>query len=120
MGRNKIELDYRIIDTALFFQASSTQVAYLLEQQGIKINPVWLRQRIKEDKDMTFDEYRQVHKDRLKYRLQQKAISMGLDGDKTLLIFCLKNIVGWQDRVENTNIDTTPIQIEIVQSEKED
>ena len=59
-----------------------------------------LERRIKEKHKCTFTEYADKMMAPIKLKLVQKALSKALDGDNTLLIFCLKNLCGWADKVE--------------------
>lgn len=49
---------------------------------------------------MTFEEYHESRISRTATKLQQKALEMALNGDRTMLIFCLKNLAGWSDKQE--------------------
>jgi len=113
MGRKKIELDYKIIDSALHYNATLAQLSFLLECKGIKICAKTLGRRIEGDKGITFEEYREKFRGSLKLKLVQKAVQMALTGDRTMLIFCLKNIAGWSDRNEiEQNVKEIAIKID--------
>jgi len=45
-------------------------------------------------------DYKEKRKDSLKIQLKRKAVTMGLGGNVSMLIFCLKNIAGWSDNVK--------------------
>jgi hypothetical protein len=44
--------------------------------------------------------YREKRKDSLKIQLKNKAVTMALNGNVSMLIFCLKNLCGWSDNVQ--------------------
>lgn len=44
--------------------------------------------------------YREKRKDSLKIQLKNKAVTMALAGNVSMLIFCLKNLCGWSDNVQ--------------------
>ena len=46
---------------------------------------------------MTFVEFRSLYLSSTRIRLRQKAIQMALKGDRTMLIFSLKNLCDWKD-----------------------
>jgi hypothetical protein len=88
----KIELDWSKLDGMLQYNASLPQCAELLE-----VSEDTIERRIKAKHKCTFHEYKQKKMGRTSIRLQQKAITMGLDGSIPMLIFCLKNIAKWSD-----------------------
>ena len=56
---------------------------------------------------MTFGEYAKLKQGRTALKLQQKAVQEALGSDKrapntTLMIFALKNLANWSDKIENT------------------
>ena len=50
---------------------------------------------------MTFEEYKDSKMDRTRLKLQQKAIIMANNGNATMMIFCLKNLCKWSDKIED-------------------
>ena len=97
------------LDGLLAYKASLTVCEEIL---GVHQNTI--KNHIKAKYGITFTEYSDKKLSVTKIRLIQKAIKMAEAGNATMLIFCLKNICQWQDKIENVNIDTTPIQIEII------
>jgi len=116
MGRPKKELDYKVVDTALYYGATMKQVQFLLERNGIKLECKTIERRIKSDKGMLFTEYREKHREGLKLKLVQKAVEMAFSGNATLMIFCLKNLAGWHDGNKEIN-DGKAIKISIDESD---
>jgi hypothetical protein len=72
---------------------------------GVSVNTV--QRHVKEFKGMNFEEYHDLKLKRTGIKLQQKAIEMAVHGDRTMLIFCLKNICGWSDRTETQLAEET-------------
>ena len=97
------------LDGLLAYKASLTVCEEIL---GVHQNTI--KNHIKARYELTFTEYSDRKLSVTKLRLIQKAIKMAEQGNATMMIFCLKNICQWQDKIENVNIDTTPIQIEII------
>lgn len=60
-----------------------------------------IERRIKRDHDMTFEEYKDSQMSHTRRTLISKAIEMADGGNVTMLIFCLKNLAGWTDKVEH-------------------
>lgn len=105
MSRPETELDYKIVDTALFYGATLEQVQFLLRQKGQSITTKTIQRCIERDKGVGFKEYREQQFIGCKYSLKQKAIKKAMNGDNTMLIFCLKNLLGWADKVDQ-NLST--------------
>lgn len=60
-----------------------------------------LERAIKAKFDLTFGEYKQGKTNHTGYRLKQKMINKALEGDNTCLIFSLKNLTNWCDKIEH-------------------
>jgi hypothetical protein len=91
----KIDLDWKELDALLQFKVPLYFVA-----DYIGVSRDTIIRRIKEKYDMTYGEYHNLKMQRTATKLQQKAIEMALNGDRTMLIFCLKNMAGWTDKQE--------------------
>lgn len=109
----KIELNYDKLDALLQFKVPLRFVAEYLE---VSVDTV--QRRIKEDKGMTFEDYAALKLQRTAVKLQQKAIEMALGGNTTMMIFSLKNLANWADKLETT-IDQKTIQINIDKTDSE-
>ena len=64
--------------------------------------------RLREDHDMTFSEYHETKVSLISVKLQQKAINMALNGNVPMLIFSLKNLAKWKDKLEVEVEHTVP------------
>jgi|TARA_R100001086_G_scaffold105007_1_gene52753 hypothetical protein len=98
-GRKKIDFnevkhtDWAKLDAILQFTPSAEIAANILD---VSIDT--LERRIKEEKNCTFSQYAKQKMAPVKIRLIKKAIDKAMNGDNTMLIFCLKNLCGWSDR----------------------
>lgn len=103
----KIELNYDKLDALLQFKVSLRFCADYLE-----ISEDTIQRRIKEDFGVSFSEYHELKMERTAVKLQQKAIEQALKGNNTMLIFALKNLAKWSDKVES-EVKNSVIQINI-------
>jgi methylphosphotriester-DNA--protein-cysteine methyltransferase len=78
------KFDWIRFDSILQFKPTKKTCAHLLE-----VSEDTIERRIKTKYKMTFTEYREMRMGNIKIKLAQKAISKALDGDNTMLIFCL-------------------------------
>lgn len=99
-GRPKTEVPMDVVDAACRLNASSRQVIEILASQGHKVSHSTLVRSIKEAHGVSFDEFRDQKTDLTRLKLVQKAVSLAMGGNATLLIFCLKNLCKWVDRHE--------------------
>jgi hypothetical protein len=74
-----------------------------------------IRRRIKENFATTFEKYRNVYLNQTRIKLKQEAVMRALDGNNTMLIFCLKNLCGWTDKTESPKDEKTIPQNVLVQ-----
>lgn len=100
IGRPKTEVPMDVVDAACQLNATANQVLEILASQGHKISYNTLVREIKRLYGLSFEDYRDKKTDLTRLKLAQKAVKMGLDGNATMLIFCLKNLCGWTDRQE--------------------
>lgn len=99
-GAPRKELDYKVFDALMQYKA--TTLAFAADYMNL--SEMTITTRLKEDKGLSFEKYHELKMGRISNKLQEKAIQMALQGDRTLLIFCLKNYSKWQDKVD---IDVT-------------
>lgn len=104
---NAKELDWSKLDGLLQFKPTLKVCADFLD-----LSPKTIENKIREKYDCTFSEYRDRQMGTVKVKLQQKAIQMALEGHATMLIFSLKNLCGWSDKVEEVNIDGGKLSVE--------
>jgi len=93
---NKKPFDWEILDKVLQFKPSLSDTSEIM-----KCSEDLVQMRIKEKSGLTFSAYRDKKMANVRLTLVQKAINMAKGGNKTMLIFCLKNYAGWADKVEN-------------------
>jgi hypothetical protein len=60
-----------------------------------------IQRRCKEEKGMSFSDYHALKLQRTAVKLQQKAIEMALAGNTTMMIFSLKNLAMWADKIDH-------------------
>lgn len=62
------------------------------------INERTLENRINEEYECSFSEFRDKYSSGTKQKLVEKAIQMAMDGNTAMMIFVLKNLLNWQDK----------------------
>lgn len=97
MAQPKVEVDWKILDALLQFKVT---LNYCSEYLGVSNDTI--QRRCKEEKGVSFSEYHELKLQRTAVKLQQKAIEMALAGNATMMIFSLKNLAGWSDKIDNT------------------
>jgi hypothetical protein len=103
----KKELEYKALNALLQFKVTKKFCADYLN-----ISEDTIERRLRDDHNMTFKEYHEFKMGRTAVGLQQKAIDMAMKGHPTMLIFALKNVAGWSDKIEQ-NVTSGSISIKI-------
>ena len=114
MGRKKIEFNWEKFDSYLQLRASKRACASLMNMSVDTIE-----RNVKKKYKCTFTEYAEAKLEPVRLKLVQKAISKALDGDNTMLIFSLKNLCGWADKMDQ-NIKGEGLTINYSRAKKED
>lgn len=94
---NTKEFNWDVFDALLQFKVSKKFCA-----EYMSVSEDLIERRLREVKDMTFTQYHQLKMQKTGMKLQQKILEKALDGNMTALIFALKNMAGWSDKVEQT------------------
>lgn len=105
-GRPKKEFDWGLLNKVLQYKTSLSDTAEIMKcsEDLIQIN-------IKKESGITFSAYRDKKQAPVRLTLTQKAIQMAKAGDRTMLIFCLKNYCGWSDNPGNEEENNRAINI---------
>ena len=96
MAQPKVEVDWKILDTLLQFKVT---LKFCANEIGVSERTI--QRRIEEEKGMTFEQYHDIKLTRTGVKLQQKAIEMALAGNTTMMIFSLKNLAKWSDKIDH-------------------
>jgi hypothetical protein len=110
-GRPRVSVDYDLVRKVMQFGLRQEDVAAIA---GVSV-PV-LSSALVERYGKSFRELKKERLAPVKLTLTQKAIQMAKSGDRTMLIFCLKNLAGWQDKPEPEmdfdDEDIYPLEVE--------
>jgi hypothetical protein len=93
---SKKEFDWGKFDAILQFYPTKETCAEIME-----VSEDTVERRIKEKFNSNFSDYRDRKMGRTRVALAKKAVKMALDGNATMLIFCLKNLCGWADKMDH-------------------
>lgn len=96
MGRTKLEINWAVLDALVQRGATKVSAAAILE-----VSHDTIERRIEEKYGCNFEEYKAQKFEKTKAKLVERAIDKALNGDNTMLIFCLKNLCGWADKIES-------------------
>ena len=105
---SKAPFSWDKLDGLLAYKANCVICAEILE---CHVNSI--KNHIRKRYDMTFTEYAEKKLSRTRMKLIQQAIQQATSGNTTMLIFCLKNLCGWTDKVEQNAKLTKEIKIEL-------
>ena len=98
MGQKKniLDIDWDKLDGLLRFKATLTDCSELM---GISHDTI--ERHIRKKFDMNFTDYRDKKMSHTRLSLIQKAQEQAKTGNTAMLIFCLKNLCGWSDKMEH-------------------
>lgn len=104
VGRPELPFDWSKLDAILQYKASLEDAAEIM---GVEKST--LAKKIEKKHGCNFSEYRDKKMAGVRLSLVQKAIQMAKGGDRTMLIFCLKNLCKWTDAYTQ-EVQTTQVQ----------
>ena len=103
---NTKQFDWNVFDALMQFRVNKAFVADYLG-----VSKTTIDNKLKQEHDCSFTEYNKNKMQRTGFKLQQKAIEMALGGNTVMMIFALKNIANWSDKVENTVVELPEIKL---------
>lgn len=107
MGRPAIEIDIGQIAALMRFNPTLKDAAAFF-----KCSESTIARRIREEcGGLTFDQFREQNMVQTRMTLIQKALNKAYAGDNVMLIFCLKNLCGWSDKVEQKLVEDKPFTL---------
>lgn len=106
MGRPKLEVDLTKLKALASYGATKKMCADVL---GVSEDT--LENRLKEHNLGTYKEFADAALGSTRIRLMTKAITMADQGNVTMLIFCLKNLCQWTDKVQVNTQDDKPFEL---------
>lgn len=100
MGRPPIEIKLEQLESLMRMNPTLEDTANFF-----MCSPGTIEQRIRDEYDLTFREFREQRVVHTRLDLKRNAVKMAMSGNATMAIFCLKNMCDWSDnhKVEQTN-----------------
>lgn len=95
-GRPYAKIDWEKLNMALTLGATMDIVCGFMD-----LSHDTIERHIRREHGCTFSEYRDRKMSTIRLKLIQKAQGLAFGGNVTMLIFCLKNLCGWSDKVEH-------------------
>jgi hypothetical protein len=111
MGSKKADIDWNVVGDYLNAQCSGVEIASML---GIHENTLY--GRCKEDLGLEFVAFSQQKKSEGKQSLKKKQYDVAMSGDKTMLVWLGKQILGQTERQEIKHEGIAPPQFVIHQA----
>lgn len=105
-GQPKIEINMEQLAALMRFKPSREDAAAFF-----KVSADTVERRIKENTGLTFLEFREQNMVHTRINLVRKALERATDKTKSsdiMLIFCLKNLCGWNDHPTQSSIIEIP------------
>ena len=115
MGRPKIPVDYETIDKLCAINCTAEEIEAYLNIKDKTISIPTIKRRIKEDFNMTFEQYiAQKANGTAKVSLRRAHYRLVSEGNVAMIIFLSKNLLGMSDKVQTeiTGKDGGAIAIE--------
>lgn len=97
MGRPKIVIDWEQVDKLCTFHCTGEEIASVL-----KISYNTLARAVKDEFDMTFEDYFIQKSAFGKMSLRRRQFSAAMEGDRSMMIWLGKNWLGQRDSVDVT------------------
>jgi hypothetical protein len=102
MARPRIEIDENQLKGLCRLKPTKSDVAAFF---GCSEDTI--ENRVKELGYASFSVFRDQNMVHTRFSIIRKAIQKAEGGDNTMLIFCLKNLCGWADKIEQQVADLT-------------
>jgi hypothetical protein len=115
MARPPVEIEFRKLKELMRFKPRLLDAAAFFECSEDTIE-----RRIKEETGLSFAEFREQNMVHTRMSLIQTALKKASAGDNVMLIFCLKNLCDWSDKVVVGGEADKPIEIKLTYNTKED
>jgi hypothetical protein len=113
LGRPQKEINWEVLNGILQYGASLVDCAEMLD-----VSEDTIERKIKDQYAVTFKEYRDQKKSKMRMKLRQKQFEMALKGNVPLLIWLGKNELGQTDKAEIAH-ELSKIQITIDEQDRD-
>lgn len=96
LGRPEKDMDWKLLDSVLQYGASLIDCSELLE-----LSEDTIQRKIKDAHGVTFSQYRESKKSKIRMKLRQKQYDVAMQGNVAMLIWLGKNELGQTDKLEH-------------------
>lgn len=104
-GRPNKEIDLEELKEIMQFSPSLDEVAGYLD-----CSPDTITRFIKKEFQINFIQFKNRFNCKTKLNLKKTAVERALNGNDKMLTFCLKNMCGWSEKTELTEVSKIPTE----------